>query len=89
MVKDVKRKCLDVIPVLNTCSDSIIRVLCNSFVRFGLPKILVSDNATSLYSKEFPKFLCITVGLIRLCLSLIAQIQMSGLNEAFLKSLVN
>lgn len=41
----------------NTSSRAVISVLREIFARFGLPKIVVSDNGTSFVSNEFKSFL--------------------------------
>lgn len=57
LVIDAKTKWLEVIPVPSTTSASTIAALRNLFARFGLPKCLVSDNATGFCSAEFTSFL--------------------------------
>lgn len=41
----------------NTTSTAVISVLRDMFARFGLPKVLVSDNGTQLVSSQFEMFL--------------------------------
>lgn len=48
---------LEAIPVHNTASSTIIKCLNEYFSRFGIPKILLSDNGTNFCSNEFETFL--------------------------------
>lgn len=48
---------LEAIPLQNAKSIVIIKTLENYFARFGIPKILLTDNATNFCSIKFEKFL--------------------------------
>ena len=57
IVVDAYSKWLEVKPVANTSSATTIRTLQSIFSTHGLPKVLVSDNASGFKSEEFSKFL--------------------------------
>ena len=57
VIVDYYSKWPEVIPITKISSESIIKSLRQVFVRFGLPKEIVSDNGTQLVSEEFEKFL--------------------------------
>lgn len=46
----------EVIKMKHTDSESTIEVLREIFARFGIPKVLISDNGRQLVSEEFEKF---------------------------------
>lgn len=48
---------LEAIPLPNVTSHTIIKTLNNYFSRYGIPKILLSDNATNFTSNDFQNFL--------------------------------
>lgn len=48
---------LEAIPLTNIRSTTIINTLNQYFARFGIPKILLTDNATNFTSYEFDEFL--------------------------------
>lgn len=59
IVVDAFSKWLEVVIVPSITSDCTISKLREIFARFGLPKLLVSDNGRQLVSKEFEEFLAL------------------------------
>lgn len=57
IITDAYSKWLEVFITSSTSSRVTIRVLRNTFARFGLPRVLVSDNALGFVSEEFKSFL--------------------------------
>ncbi|GAA0184389.1 hypothetical protein LIER_31677 [Lithospermum erythrorhizon] len=54
---DYFSKWVEAAPLKKTCSDSIVRFLWKNIItRFGVPRILVSDNGTEFESEELAKF---------------------------------
>uniref|UniRef100_A0A5S6Q7F2 RNA-directed DNA polymerase n=1 Tax=Trichuris muris TaxID=70415 RepID=A0A5S6Q7F2_TRIMR len=56
VVVDAHSKWLEVIPMENTTTASVIRRLRRLFAIFGLPRSIVSDNGPHFVSEEFEKF---------------------------------
>ena len=57
LIVDAHSKWLDIYPVKTATSQATIERLRQSFSVFGLPKMLVSDNATCFTSAEFESFM--------------------------------
>ena len=57
VVVDAHSKWLEVVPVPNLTSQTIIDTLRSIFVTHGLPELLVSDNGPSFTSAEFQEFM--------------------------------
>ena len=57
VVVDAYSKWLEVIPVASTSSEATIKALEALFITHGLPRVLVSDNATGFTSQEFKQYL--------------------------------
>lgn len=56
IIVDAKSKWLEVIPTNNTSSANTILMLREVFTRFGLPRVIVSDNGPQFASFEFESF---------------------------------
>lgn len=57
VILDAHSKWPEVFEMSSKCANLTTRALRNTFARFGLPKIIVSDNATCFTSSEFQSFL--------------------------------
>jgi hypothetical protein len=57
VVVNAHSKCLEVFSVLSTSCQVIVKVLQKLFMSHGLPRVIVSDNATSFKGEEFQKFM--------------------------------
>lgn len=58
IIIDAHSKWLEVFPMTSITSKLTTDVLRSVFARFGLPKQIVTDNATTFCSQEFQNFLC-------------------------------
>ena len=57
IIIDAYSKWLEVRIMKSTTSSAIITTLCSIFAQFGLPSIIVTDNARNFTSTEFESFL--------------------------------
>ncbi|GFQ85764.1 uncharacterized protein K02A2.6 [Trichonephila clavata] len=57
LIVDAHSKCLEVYPMKTTTTKKTIECLRDSFARFGLPRVLVSDNESQFTSYEFQRFM--------------------------------
>ncbi|GFU80645.1 uncharacterized protein K02A2.6 [Trichonephila clavipes] len=57
MIVDAHSKWLEVYPMKVTTTKKTIECLRDSFARFGLPRVLVSDNGSQFTSYEFQRFM--------------------------------
>lgn len=57
IVVDAKTKWLEVEVMSSTTSSRTIKAICKMFARFGLPKLIVTDNGSNFASFEFNQFL--------------------------------
>ncbi|GFT85779.1 uncharacterized protein K02A2.6 [Trichonephila clavipes] len=57
LIVDAHSKWLEVYPMKVTTTKKTIECLRNSFARFGLPRVLVSDNGSQFTSYEFQRFM--------------------------------
>ena len=57
VIVDAFSKWLEVVPTSRMTATSTINVLRELFARFGLPKLVVSDNGTQFASEEFAEYL--------------------------------
>ncbi|GFR18933.1 uncharacterized protein K02A2.6 [Trichonephila clavata] len=57
LIVDAHSKCLEVYPMKATTTKKTIECLRDSFARFGLPRVLVSDNESQFTSYEFQRFM--------------------------------
>ncbi|GBO02098.1 Uncharacterized protein K02A2.6 [Araneus ventricosus] len=57
LIVDAHSKWLEVYPMKVTTTKKTIECLRDSFARFGLPRVLVSDNGSQFTSYEFHKFM--------------------------------
>ena len=57
LIIDAHSKWLDVYPTATTTSTATISLLRKSFSTFGLPEVVVTDNASNFVSEEFETFL--------------------------------
>ncbi|GFX47348.1 uncharacterized protein K02A2.6 [Trichonephila clavipes] len=58
LIVDAHSKWLEVYPMKVTTTKKTIECLRDSFARFGLPRVLVSDNGSQFTSYEFQRFMC-------------------------------
>ncbi|GFQ75858.1 transposon Tf2-9 polyprotein [Trichonephila clavata] len=57
LIVDAHSKWLEVYPMKTTTTKKTIECLRDSFARFGLPRVLVSDNGSQFASYEFQRFM--------------------------------
>ncbi|GFR26998.1 uncharacterized protein K02A2.6 [Trichonephila clavata] len=57
LIIDAHSKWLEVYPMKTTTTKKTIECLPDSFARFGLPRVLVSDNGSQFTSYEFQRFM--------------------------------
>ena len=57
LIVDTYSKWMEVIPMSRTTIEATIQALRDLFARYGIPKILVSDNGPQFTSVEFKEFL--------------------------------
>ncbi|GFR09705.1 uncharacterized protein K02A2.6, partial [Trichonephila clavata] len=57
LIVDAHSKWLEVYPMKTTTTKKTIECLRDSFARFGLPRVLVSDNGSQFTSYEFQRFM--------------------------------
>ncbi|GFQ74527.1 uncharacterized protein K02A2.6 [Trichonephila clavata] len=57
LIVDAHSKWLEVYPMKVTTTKKTIECLRDSFARFGLPRVLVSDNGSQFTSNEFQRFM--------------------------------
>ncbi|KAK7579781.1 hypothetical protein V9T40_008715 [Parthenolecanium corni] len=57
IIVDAFSKWLEVVPTSNMTATATINILRDQFARFGLPKLVVSDNGTQFASEEFAAFI--------------------------------
>ena len=57
VIVDAHSKWIEVFPTTTITSTFTVSALRSTFARYGLPKLLVSDNGTQLVSKEIKSFL--------------------------------
>ncbi|GFQ65734.1 transposon Tf2-6 polyprotein [Trichonephila clavata] len=57
LIVDSHSKWLEVYPIKTTKTKKTIECLRDSFARFGLPRVLVSDNGSQFISYEFQRFM--------------------------------
>ncbi|GFR02763.1 uncharacterized protein K02A2.6 [Trichonephila clavata] len=57
LIVDAHSKWLEVYPMKTTTTKKTIECLRDSFARFGLPRVLVSDNEYQFTSYEFQRFM--------------------------------
>ncbi|GFQ72653.1 uncharacterized protein K02A2.6 [Trichonephila clavata] len=57
LIVDAHSKWLEVYPMKTTTTKKTVECLRDSFARFGLPRVLVSDNGSQFTSYEFQRFM--------------------------------
>ncbi|XP_044751842.1 uncharacterized protein K02A2.6-like [Coccinella septempunctata] len=57
IIRDAYTKWMEVFPVSKITSSNTVRHLRESFARYGIPELVVSDNGTQLVSREMEEFL--------------------------------
>ncbi|GFR19477.1 uncharacterized protein K02A2.6 [Trichonephila clavata] len=57
LIVDSHSKWLEVYPMNTTTSKKTVECLRDSFARFGLPRVLISDNGSQFTSNEFQRFM--------------------------------